>query len=119
MRLNWEEEQKKVKKWRTLQKVKNYGAHKKRSQTLHNKYLKQWLQSEGGAKYTEEKYVITACREVKEEKRTKKEEQKKISELQYHPYVLWYVKNLFWGLITYDIKIFMRRKKEICDKSST
>ena len=29
MRLNWEEEQKKVKKWRTLQKVKNYGVHKK------------------------------------------------------------------------------------------
>jgi ribosomal protein L15E len=28
------------KKWRTLQKVKNYGAHKKRSQTLHKKYLK-------------------------------------------------------------------------------
>ena len=64
------------KKWRTLQKLKNYGAHKKRSQTLHNKYLKQWLQAEGGAKYTEEKYVITACREVKEEKKTKKEEQK-------------------------------------------
>jgi hypothetical protein len=28
-----------VKKWRTLQKVKNYGAHNKRSQTLHKKYI--------------------------------------------------------------------------------
>jgi len=36
MRLNWEEEQKKVKKWRTLQKVKNYGAHKK-DHKLHTK----------------------------------------------------------------------------------
>jgi hypothetical protein len=39
MRLNWEEEQKKVKKWCTLQKVKNYGAHNARSQTLHIIYL--------------------------------------------------------------------------------
>jgi hypothetical protein len=39
MRLNWEEEQKKVKKWRTRQKVKNYGAHNTRSQKLHKKYL--------------------------------------------------------------------------------
>jgi hypothetical protein len=35
-----EEERKKVKKWSTLQKVKNCGAHKKRSQTIHKKYLK-------------------------------------------------------------------------------
>jgi hypothetical protein len=39
MRLNWEEEQKKVKKWRTGQKVKKYGAHNTRSQTLHILYL--------------------------------------------------------------------------------
>jgi hypothetical protein len=32
-------EQKKVKKMRTLQKVKNYGAHNTRSQTLHIMYL--------------------------------------------------------------------------------
>jgi hypothetical protein len=39
MRLNWEEEQKKVKKWRTLQKVKNYGAHNTRSEMIHIMYL--------------------------------------------------------------------------------
>jgi hypothetical protein len=39
MRLNWEEEEKKVKKWCTLQKVKNYAAHNTRSQTLHIMYL--------------------------------------------------------------------------------
>jgi hypothetical protein len=39
VRLNWEEEQKKVKKWRTGKKVKNYGAHNTRSQTLHIMYL--------------------------------------------------------------------------------
>jgi hypothetical protein len=38
-RLNREEEQKKVKKWRNLQKVKNCGAHNTRSQTLHIMYL--------------------------------------------------------------------------------
>jgi hypothetical protein len=29
------------KKWRTLQKVKNYGAHNTRSQALHIMYLTQ------------------------------------------------------------------------------
>jgi hypothetical protein len=33
IRLNWEEEEKKVKKWRILQKLKKYGAHNTRSQT--------------------------------------------------------------------------------------
>jgi hypothetical protein len=28
------------KKWQTLQKVKNYGAHNTRSQTIHIMYLK-------------------------------------------------------------------------------
>jgi hypothetical protein len=41
MRWNWEEEEKKVKKWRTPQKVKNYGAHNTRSQTIHIMYLTQ------------------------------------------------------------------------------
>jgi hypothetical protein len=37
--LNWEKEEKKVKKWCTLQKVKNYGTHNTRSQTLYTMYL--------------------------------------------------------------------------------
>jgi hypothetical protein len=49
----------------------------------------------------------------KRREKHKKEEKKRFSELQYHPYVLRYVKNVFWGLITYEIKIFMTRKNNM------
>jgi hypothetical protein len=39
MRLNWEEEERKVKNGAPCKKVKNYGAHNTRSQTLHIMHL--------------------------------------------------------------------------------
>jgi hypothetical protein len=44
MTLNFEEEQKKVTKWCTLQNIKNYGAHNTRSQTIYIIAVRGWCE---------------------------------------------------------------------------
>jgi hypothetical protein len=85
MRLNWEEEQKKVQKWCTLQKVKNYGTQHKITNNTHN-VLNIMTAVRGWCKIYFKQICHYRFQGVERREKHRKGEKKRVSELQYHQF---------------------------------